>query len=191
MIEALVIVDVQNDYFPGGNFPTWQPIETATAISKLIKKFREEGKEVIHVQHIIKKEQEKDFPFFIEGTPGVEFHDLVKPLPTEKIVKKNEISSFCRTDLEEYLKSKGITNLIVVGMMIHNCVNSTVYSAVEAGFPSIVVNEAVNTFDQEINGELLQAKDIKKAFLAGIQFAFSKVYNLEDVMNDKHEYRAL
>ncbi|KAI8337250.1 Isochorismatase-like protein [Chlamydoabsidia padenii] len=186
--EALIVVDVQNDYFPNGKLPTWKPVETAEACAELIKKFRQEGKEVVFVKHVIKDSQVKDFPFFIKGTHGVEIHDIVKPLPSEKIITKNEVSSFVGTDLKEYLTGKGVKKLVVVGMMIHNCVNATVYSGVEEGFPCVVVEEAVNTMDQSYDGEIVKAQDIKKAFLTGIQFAFSKVYKLQDVLNDNYVY---
>lgn len=187
--EALIIVDVQNDYFPDGNLPTCSPIETAQACAQLIKKFRQEGKEVIFVKHIIKDSQEKDYPFLIKNTHGSEIHDIVKPLPTEKIVVKQEVSSFVGTDLKQHLLSKGVKKLVVVGMMIHNCVNATVYSGVAEGFPCIVVDEAVNTMDQPYDGEIVKAQDIKKAFLAGIQFGFCPVYKLNDVLSDNYTYR--
>ncbi|KAI9358462.1 Isochorismatase-like protein [Pilaira anomala] len=188
MTEALIVVDVQNDYFPDGKLPTWKPVETAEAIAKLIKKFRGDGKEVIFIKHIMKKKQEEKFPFFIRGSYGTEIHDIVKPLPNEKIFEKEEVSAFHRTDLKDYLSSTGITHLMVVGMMIHNCVNATVYSAVEAGFPSLVVDECVNTMDQPLYGEIVKAEEIKKAFLTGIQFVFSTVHKLEDVLKGKYEY---
>ncbi|ORE00873.1 Isochorismatase hydrolase [Rhizopus microsporus var. microsporus] len=185
MKEALVIVDVQNDYFPNGKFPTDSPVETAEAIAKLIQKFREEKKEVVHVTHVVPNPTEK-FPFFQEGTWGVQVHDLVKPLPTEKYIVKNYSNGFHETDLEEHLRSKGIDRIIVVGMMIHNCVNATVYAGKDAGFDCIVVDEAVNTFDQALHGEVIKAKDIKKAFLAGIQFYYAKVLKLEDVLSNDY-----
>ncbi|KAG1470966.1 hypothetical protein G6F56_002388 [Rhizopus delemar] len=186
--EALIIVDVQNDYFPGGKFPTDSPIETAEACAQLIKKFRQEEKEVVFIQHIVNKEYEKVHPFFAPGTHGVEIHDSVKPLPTEKIITKYDMSSFVNTNLKEYLVSKGIKKLVVVGMMIHNCVNATVYSGVDEGFDCIVVEEAVNTFDQPLNGKMIKAEQIKESFLAGIQFAYSKVYKLQEVLENNFTY---
>ncbi len=189
MSEALIIVDVQNDYFPGENLPTCSPVETAEACAKLIKKFRDENKEVVFVAHHIKDEVKKDFPALIAGTRGAEIHDIVKPLPNEKIIIKQEVSSFVGTNLKEYLNSKGIKNLIVVGMMIHNCVNATVYSAVDEGFSTIVVEEAVNSIDQKLHDKVVPAPQIKESFLAGIQFGFSKVYKLDDILNNNFNYQ--
>ncbi|KAI7873327.1 Isochorismatase-like protein [Mucor mucedo] len=189
--EALIVVDVQNDYFPGGKLVNSRPVETAEACAQLIHKFRQEGKEVVFIQHFMKDYLETTYPFLLKNTRGSEIHTSVQPLATEKIITKNESSSFVGTDLKQYLVSKGIKRLVVVGMMIHNCVNATVYSGVEEGFPCIVVEEAVDTMDQEYNGELVKAQDIKKAFLTGIQFAYSTVYKLQEVLADEYAYRSI
>ncbi|KAI7880739.1 Isochorismatase hydrolase [Lichtheimia hyalospora FSU 10163] len=186
MKQALIVVDVQNDYFPGGNLPTDHPIETAQAVAKLITKFRQDGKEVVFVQHITPEEQYKDLPIMKDNSKGAEIHELVRPLPTEKVVRKHHISSFVGTDLDAYLKSKEIDTVVAVGMMIHNCVNATVYDANVNGYQCFVVDEAVNTFDQKLYGEIIPAKQIKDSFLAGIQFFMAKVVRLDDALNDKY-----
>ncbi|KAG1465225.1 hypothetical protein G6F56_004931 [Rhizopus delemar] len=186
--EALIVVDVQNEYFPGGKLPLSSPVETTEACAQLIKKFRQEEKEVVFIQHVTKGKLEGIVPFFLPETHGIEIHDSIKPLPTEKLIVKHESSSFVNTDLKEYLVSKGIKKLIVVGMMVHNCVNATVYSGVDEGFDCIVVEEAVDTFDQPLNGKIIKAEQIKESFLAGIQFAYSKVYKLQDVLQNNFTY---
>lgn len=186
MKEALIIVDVQNDYFPGGKLPTWRPVETANEIKKIMEKFRQDGKEVIHVAHHMSPEHEKVMDFLIKGTRGAEIHEIVKPLDTEKIIYKNYADSFVATDLKEYLLSKGIETVIVVGMMIHNCVNATAYSGTDEGFKTIVVAEAVNTFDQEIFGEVIPAETIWKSFLAGIKFAYAQVNKVDDILSGNY-----
>ncbi|KAG1049355.1 hypothetical protein G6F43_008312 [Rhizopus delemar] len=186
MKEALIIVDVQNDYFPGGRLPTDSPVETAQAIARLMEKFRRENKEVVHVVHHSTEELLSRLRFLEAGTSGAEIHESVKPLADEKIMIKHDMSSFIGTDLKEYLESKGIDTIVVVGMMIHNCVNSTVYSGSHRGFKCIVVDEAVNTFDQPYDGRIIKAKQIKEAFLAGIEFAYAKVKKVEDILNNNY-----
>lgn len=78
--------------------------------------------------------------------------------------------------------------MIVVGMMIHNCVNATVYSGVDEGFHCIVVEEAANTMDQKLHDKVIKAEQIKESFLTGIQFVYSKVYKLQDVLDDNFTY---
>ena len=186
MKEALIIVDVQNDYFPGGALPNWKPVETANEIKKIMNKFRQDGKEVIHVGHYMTPKLGKTIPGFKEGTYGAEFHDIVKPLNTEKVIYKNYSDSFVATDLKEYLLSKDIDTVIVVGMMIHNCVNATAYSGTDEGFKTIVVAEAVNTMDRELFGEIIPAETIWKIFLAGITFAYAQVKRVDDIMSGNY-----
>ncbi|CEP18409.1 hypothetical protein [Parasitella parasitica] len=186
MKEALIIVDVQNDYFPGGGLPTWRPEETADEIKKILDKFRQDGKEVIHVAHHITPEMEKILPILKKGTRGVEIHETVKPRDSEKVIYKNYSDSFVGTNLKEYLLSKQIDTIIVVGMMIHNCVNATAYSGTDEGFKMIVVAEAVNTFDQEIFGEVIPAETIWKSFLAGIKFAYAQVKKIDDILTGNY-----
>ncbi|CAO3655638.1 unnamed protein product [Mucor fragilis] len=186
MKEALIIVDVQNDYFPGGKLPTWRPVETANEIKKIMDKFRQDDKEVIHVAHHMSPEHEKVMDFLIKGTRGAEIHEIVKPLDTEKIIYKNYADSFVATDLKEYLLSKDIDTVIVVGMMIHNCVNATAYSGTDEGFKTIVVAEAVNTLDQEIFGEVIPAETMWKSFLAGIKFAYAQVNKVDDILSGNY-----
>ncbi|CEJ02188.1 hypothetical protein RMCBS344292_16201 [Rhizopus microsporus] len=86
--------------------------------------------------------------------------------------------AFHHTNLKEYLLSKQIDTVIVVGMMIHNCNNATTYSSTDEGFKSIVVAVAVNTMDQQIFGEMIPAETIWKSFLAGIAFAYASTFFL-------------
>ncbi|ORE11360.1 Isochorismatase hydrolase [Rhizopus microsporus var. microsporus] len=175
MKKALAIVNVQNDYFPDGGLPTWRPVKTASEIKKLLGKFRQDGKKVIHVAHHTTPEQQSFFPFLVKGTRGAEFHETVKSLDPEKVIFKEYSDGFHHIDLKEYLLSKQIDTVIIVGMMIHNCVNAITYSSTDEDSKSIVVAEAVNIMDQQIFGEMIPAETIWKSFLAGITFAYAKV----------------
>ncbi|KAI8098263.1 Isochorismatase-like protein [Gilbertella persicaria] len=186
MKEALVLVDIQNDYFPGGKLRTWQPEETAEQCRIVLDKFREDGKEVVHVVHHMLPEHLAISNFFIPGTPGTEIHESVKPLPEEKVIIKHYSNGFWQSDLKDYLKSKGIEKIVVVGMMIHNCVPATVFAGKDEGFEVVVVDEAVNTLDQPLHGEMIKAEDIKKAYLAGIQFYYAKVKKVQDILDNNY-----
>lgn len=186
MKQALIVVDIQNDYFPGGNLPTDHPVETAQAVAKLITKFRQEGKQVVFVQHIMTEEHYKLIPIMQDNSKGAEIHELVRPLAGEKVVRKHHVSAFVGTDLDAYLKSKGVDTVVVTGMMIHNCVNATVYDANVHGYKCFVVEEGVNTFPQKLHDQVIPAKQIKQSFLAGVQFYFAKVLRLDDALNDNY-----
>ncbi|KAI8079103.1 Isochorismatase-like protein [Gilbertella persicaria] len=186
MKEALILVDIQNDYFPNGSLPTWQPEETAEQCRIVLDKFRKDGKEVVHVAHHVLPEVAPIPNFFVPGSFGAEIHESVKPLPEEKVIVKYYSNGFWETGLKDYLKSKGIEKIVVIGMMIHNCVPATVFAGKDEGFEVVVVDEAVNTLDQPLHGEMIKAEDIKRGYLAGIQFYYAKVKKVQDILDNNY-----
>ena len=85
MATGLLIIDIQNDYFPGGRFPLDGPDEAAARAGDVLARFRQAGLPVVHVQHVW---DGPDAAFFEEGTPGVEIHELVAPVGDETVVRK-------------------------------------------------------------------------------------------------------
>lgn len=123
MRKALILIDIQNDYFEQGTMTLSGSEEASQQAKSVLEKFRMEGLEVIHIQHIATK---PEATFFLPNTKGVEIHDNVKPLEREKVIVKHYPNSFRETDLLGYLKSKNISDLVVCGMMTHMCVEATV-----------------------------------------------------------------
>src|ERR1035437_247176 len=116
MNKALIIVDIQNDYFDKGTM-TLVGSEQASENARLIlDRFRAEGLPVIHIQHIAKSPAAT---FFLPNTVGAEIHKNVKPLLQEKVIVKHYPNSFRETELLDYLKSNNIRNLVICGMMTH------------------------------------------------------------------------
>ena len=143
MKEALIIIDVQNDYFPGGSCELYRPLEAEKKIKELIDDSRASGRKIIYIQHI----NPPDDYFFIEGTDGVKISDRIKPAEEDKIIIKHYPNSFLETDLNEYLKSIGVEELIICGMMTHMCVDTTVRAAMDYGYSVKVVGDACATMD--------------------------------------------
>src|SRR6476469_3925632 len=110
MARALLIVDIQNDYFPGGRFPLVGPEDAAAAASRVLARFRASGEPVVHVQHVCDAE---DAAFFQPGTPGIEIHGKVAPAEGEPVVQKELPNAFLGTGLEERLRGDGIEELVV------------------------------------------------------------------------------
>lgn len=169
--EALLIIDVQNDYFPGGTCELKDVFEAEKRIISLIKESRETGRPVIYVQHI----NPPDDTFFQEGTFGCEITERIKPQSGDKVIVKNYPNSFFKTELDSYLKKKKIKKLIVCGMMTHMCVDTTVRAAMDHGYDVDVVADACATKDLEIQGEIIPARVIQKAFLASLEGVFAKI----------------
>ncbi len=126
MSKALLVIDVQNDYFPNGKFPLWNTEEVLTSIERAIERATAENIPVILVQHVVKGQPA---PFFADATSGVEIHPRLRAaLPDAHVVEKAHADSFLETKLEETLKRLNITELLVCGMMTHNCVTHTAIS---------------------------------------------------------------
>ncbi|MBK7593212.1 MAG: cysteine hydrolase [Betaproteobacteria bacterium] len=125
---ALIVIDLQNDYFPGGAFPLANTDATLLAIEGAIANARAKGIPVVHVQHVADP-QRGIAPFFNAGTPGVEIHPRIRDAaPDAPVVVKHFADSFERTNLHETLQQLGVDELIVCGMMTQNCVTHTALS---------------------------------------------------------------
>ena len=171
MKEALLIIDVQNDYFPGGANELSHPFEAENRIRQLIAESRTCGRPVIYIQHF----NPPDDTFFLEGTYGAEISDRIRPADNDKVIIKRYPNSFLETDLDEYLRSIGATELIICGMMTHMCVDTTVRAAMDYGYSVKVVADACATMDLTINGETLPAEMVQKAFIAALDGVFATI----------------
>lgn len=162
---ALLIIDVQNDYFPGGKMTLEKAEHAAGNTKKILEYFRKNHLPVIHIQHISTND---GATFFLPDTDGAKINHLVLPMEDEKVIIKHFPNSFRDTDLLNYLQSKKIKNLVITGMMTDVCVESTARAAFDFGFINTVIGDATATRDRELNGEVIKAADVQKSFLAGI-----------------------
>lgn len=162
---ALLIIDIQNDYFPGGTMELSGSNEAAENAGKVLSFFRNNDLPVIHIQHIGAQE---GATFFLPATKGAEIHKSVKPLETEKVIIKNFPNSFRETELLDYLKGNSISNLVICGMMTDVCVSSTTRAAMDFGFHNTIIADAVTTRDRELDGKIIPAQQITESFLAGL-----------------------
>lgn len=179
MKTALLLIDIQNDYFPNGKMELSGAIEASENAKKLLGKFRKSKDPVIHIQHLSAR---PDASFFIPETAGVEIHNSVKPLSSETVIKKHFPNSFRETKLLELLKSQNIEKLILCGMMTHMCVDATTRAAKDYGFECIVIGDACATKDLEVNGETVSAKDVHTSFLAALNYYYSRVLSSDDFL---------
>ncbi|MCT2563710.1 cysteine hydrolase family protein [Chryseobacterium herbae] len=162
---ALLMIDIQNDYFPGGKMELAGAESAANNAKKVLENFRKNNLPVIHIKHIATNE---GAGFFLSDTSGVEINSLVSPKSNEKIIIKHFPNSFRETDLLKYLQKKGIKNLVITGMMTDVCVDSTVRAAFDLGFKNTVVGNATATRDRTLNGQTIKAAEVQRSFLAGM-----------------------
>lgn len=154
---ALIVIDLQNDYFPGGKFPLWQPEAVLERTEALIAAARAQGVPVLLVQHLADPAKGAA-PFFNAGTPGAELHPrILAAAPGAPVVVKRFADSFHETELEARLAALGVTELWVCGMMTQNCVTHTAISKVAEKHRVTVLGDCCTTVSEMIHRIALNA----------------------------------
>ncbi|MFT4144745.1 MAG: cysteine hydrolase family protein [Mobilitalea sp.] len=137
---ALLVVDVQNAIV---NEHPYNEKKVITNIQSLLSAARENNKEVIYVQH------EETGSEFEHGLEGWQIYAPISPIHNEKIIEKNFNSAFVKTELKDYLSSKNITTLVLVGLQTDYCIDATCKGAFEHGYQVIIPEATNSTFDNE------------------------------------------
>lgn len=169
---ALLLIDIQNDYFPGGAFELEGTEAAAKNARAALDLFRERGLAVVHVRH---ESVRPGSTFFLPGTPGAEIHPLVAPAPGEAVVRKHFPNSFRETDLQAALQALGVERLVVAGMMTLMCVDATVRAAADLGYGVTVLSDACAARALEFSGTAVPAAQVHAAFLAALGMVYAKV----------------
>ena len=175
--KALLLIDLQNDYYPGGDFELAGIDEASAAAAALLARFRDEGRPVIHVRHEFPT---ADAPFFRPGAGGAVIHASVAPLASEPVVAKQQINAFAGTNLQAQLEALGVKDLVVAGAMSHMCIEGATRAAADLGYRVEVIHDACATRDQEFNGRRVAAADVHAASMAALGFGYAKVLALKD-----------
>jgi len=178
MKTALLVIDIQKDYFPGGKFPLVNPESAAKKAYQLLQCFREHGGHHIHIQHISLK---PDAAFFIKGDSGSDIHDSVAHFEDEPIVYKHFPNAFRETNLLEMLKAWDVERVVICGMMTHMCVDATARAAADLGFQVIIVEDACATRDLNYDDTTIPSDLVHKSFLAALK-SYGKVMKSEEIL---------
>lgn len=178
MNTALLVIDIQKDYFPGGKMELVNPLEAAKKAYMLLQCFREHGGHHVHIQHISSK---PDAAFFIKGDSGTDIHDSVAHFEGEPIVYKHFPNSFRETNLLDLLNEWGIERVVVAGMMTHMCVDATVRAAADLGFQVLIAEDACATRDLKFGETVIPADHVHKAFLAALK-SYGQVMKSDEII---------
>ena len=176
--RALVIIDIQNDYFPGGKMELEGSEAAAANAARALEGFRREQLPIVHVRHLSVR---PGSTFFIPGTAGAEIHERVRPREAERVVEKNFPNSFRATDLDRVLKDAGAKELVVAGMMTHMCVDASVRQAADLGYKITLLGDACATRAQSFGGESVPARQVHAAFLAALNGFYAKVIRTDEL----------
>lgn len=175
---ALLIIDIQNDYFPGGKMELEGALEAGKKAYALLQCFREHGGRHIHIQH---ESVRPGATFFLPGTDGITIHDSVAHFVGEPLVVKNYPNSFRETNLLDMLREWQVERLVICGMMTHMCVDATVRAAADLGFSVMLAADACATRALSYEGTIIPAEHVHKAFLAALK-SYAQVLTVEEIL---------
>ena len=173
--RAVIVVDLQNEYWPTGKLPL-DGIETAAAnAARVITHARDRGDLVVNIRH-----EMPDAPFFVPGSDGARINDTVRPADEEPVITKNFPNAFRDTGLHDLLTSRGIDQVVVVGAMSHMCIDATVRAANDLGYGTTTIHDACATRQLEFQGKSVPAAQVHTAMMAALAFAYGDVVSTED-----------
>ncbi|PKP09942.1 MAG: cysteine hydrolase [Bacteroidetes bacterium HGW-Bacteroidetes-4] len=172
---ALLLVDIQNFYFPGDGPGLVNAEGASRNAKKVLELFRENQKLVVHIRH--------------KANKGFDIHENVLPLAQEKVITKTEVNSFLGTDLLHYLQSNGIERLVLVGMQTHMCLEAAVRAAHDYGFECTVIEDACATKDLSFNNQVIKASDVHLSTLNTLASGgYAKILSLSVFIENKDQF---
>lgn len=165
---ALILIDIQNFYYPGGDAELHNPKEAGLKAKKVLEHFRKTGQLVIHIRH--------------DYEPGGEIHEDVKPIKGEKVITKKQVNAFKDTDLLDYLKKHNITNLVLAGMQTHMCLEAATRAAHDYNFKCIVISDACTTRDLTYKDKVIRAEQVHYSTLATLK-SYATIMTVKEYLN--------
>ena len=176
MKQALILVDIQNDYFTGGNMELVGMEDAADKASQILKLFRQKQQDVFHIQHLSVR---PGSTFFVPDTDGVKTNPIVAPQSNEPVIQKNFPNSFRETNFLQSLREAEIESLVICGAMSHMCIDATTRAAFDFGFDCSVIQDACATRDLTFEGESVKSSDVHAAFMAALSMPYAKVMDAQ------------
>lgn len=176
---ALILIDIQNDYFDGGLKPLDGMQAAAANAARLLQGFRAQHWPIFHIRHIAGS---SEAPFFRPGTEGSEFHRSVQPGPDEVVFTKHRPNAFLGTGLEDALRKAGITHVTLCGAMSQMCVDASARAAADLGFGVTVVEDACAAASVSFGGVSVPAPQVHAAIMAPLAASYGKVLGTEAVL---------
>lgn len=172
MKTALLLVDIQNDYFPNGKMELRNADEASEYAKRILQHFRETNQPIFHIQHVSIQE---NATFFLPNTEGVHIHEKVRPFQQETVILKHFPNSFRETPLLKELQNLQIEQVVICGMMTHMCIDATVRAAFDFGFTCTVVHDACATKDLIFKNVSIPAVYIHNTILAALNGVYAEV----------------
>lgn len=178
---ALLLIDVQNDYFPGGLFPLEGMEKASGQSARLLAAFRKNSLPVIHVRH---ENPTNDAPFFKPNSAGAQIHSSVTPKGNEPVVVKQFPNSFRKTNLKKILDEAGIGSLLICGAMSNMCVDASARAAADFGYNCTVAHDACAAMAITFNNIAVTPAQVHAAFMGALGLGYAKVASTDELLID-------
>ncbi|QNE35355.1 cysteine hydrolase family protein [Leifsonia shinshuensis] len=176
---ALIVIDIQRDYFPDGEMPLRAPLAAAEQARQLLNHFRSNNWPVIHIKHVW---DSPEATYLRPGTPGIEHHPLVAPLDEEEVVVKEFPNAFLETRLSTVLEVLHPSALVICGMMSNMCVDATVRAAADFGYNVTVAHDACDSSNLQFNDRSVDAADVHAAYMASLADGYAAVRSVSEIL---------
>ena len=179
MNTALLLLEIQNDYFPNGRIPLEKSLEASAKAQLILQAHRDRKFPVVHVQHI---STHPDAAYLLPCTKGAEFYSAVQPAKNETIIKKHYPNSFKDTALLNHLIKNKINHLVICGMMTHMTIDATVRAAYDLGFSCTVVQDACAAHHLDFNQHNISEQQVHFSFLAALHAMYATVVTSDEFL---------
>jgi len=174
--RALLVIDVQNEYFTG-KLPVVYPAGSLEQIIKLMQAAHQQNIPIILVQH---SAPQPDAKTFIRNSEGWQLHEKVLLEPHDLTIEKQLPGSFTGTNLQEVLQTRNIDTVVICGYMTQMCCDTTARQAVHRGFQVEFMADATATLDIANYAGQVTAEELHRAILVTQAMRFSQVINTAD-----------
>jgi nicotinamidase-related amidase len=175
--RALIVIDVQNEYFDGA-LPISDP-SPATSLANITRAMdaaREAGVPVVVVRHT---DDGDDAEIFREGSHAWELHPEIEGRPRDHLVEKRLPGSFTGTPLAEILAEAGVDTVSIAGYMTHMCVDTTAREAAHRGLGVEILKDATGTLALENSGGEASGEELHRATLVAQGQFFADVMSTD------------
>ena len=175
MKRALLVIDVQNEYFTGA-LPITHPVGHLETILRVMDAAA--GRvPIVVIQHHF---PQPEMPFFQKGAPGWQLHPEVSQRPSDLRIEKTLPGSFTGTVLEAWLRERGIDTVAIAGYMSHMCCDTTARQAVHLGFKSEFLSDATGTLPLSNSAGQVTAEELHRSILCAQQMLLSEVSTADE-----------
>mmetsp|Transcript_4795 Transcript_4795/g.7616 ORF Transcript_4795/g.7616 Transcript_4795/m.7616 type:complete len:181 (+) Transcript_4795:52-594(+) len=174
---ALVLVDIQNDYFEGGTWTLPHMDASAVQAARVLAHARTEGLDIVHIQH----QAAPGAPFLVAGTHGGEINAAVTPLDGEPVITKDRPNSFHNTRLDAHLRDLGVTDIRLIGAMSQMCIDATARAGRDLGYGIEVIEDACAAKPIDFGGQTLSADQVHRAFMGALVGAYATVRTVDNI----------